>query len=81
MSDAKDLKNEKYKDILVRLRRIEGQVRGIQKMLQEDKDISQVVIQVQAITSALDSVRTELIKTELKNEILKSLDNITNLIK
>ena len=73
--------NIKHKDILVRLRRIEGQVRGIQKMLENNKEVNQIIIQVQAITSALDSVRTQLIKTELKDEIRKSIENITNLIK
>lgn len=76
MTDKTDLN----KNILIRLRRIEGQVRGIQKMITEEKETKQIIIQVQAITSALDSVRTQLIKSELKKEIMKSLENITNLI-
>ena len=42
--------------ILKRLKRIEGQVRGIQKMLVEDRECESLVTQLAAIRSAVESV-------------------------
>lgn len=41
-------------DILKRLRRIEGQVKGIQKMIEEDKNCSDILTQIAAIRSAIN---------------------------
>lgn len=41
-------------DILKRLRRIEGQVKGIQKMIEEDKSCDDILIQVAAVRSAIN---------------------------
>jgi DNA-binding FrmR family transcriptional regulator len=46
---------EELKEAQDRLRRIEGQVRGIQKMLQE-RDCAEVVVQIAAARSALKGV-------------------------
>ncbi len=40
-------------ELLVRLRRIEGQVRGVQRMLEEDRDCQDVLQQLAAVRSAL----------------------------
>ena len=42
--------------LLARLRRIEGQIRGIQRMLEEDRVCEDVVTQVMAARTALDQV-------------------------
>ena len=42
--------------IELRLQRLEGQVRGVQKMLEDDRDCEAVLIQVAAISSAARSV-------------------------
>lgn len=39
-----------------RLRRIEGQVRGLQRMIEEESDCAEVVTQVAAVRGALDKV-------------------------
>ena len=39
-----------------RLRRIEGQVRGIERMLAEDRDCIEILTQIAAVTSALERV-------------------------
>ena len=41
--------------ILRRLRRIEGQIRGVQKMIAGDRDCESIVTQLAAIRSAIDS--------------------------
>jgi DNA-binding FrmR family transcriptional regulator len=53
--------------LLTRLRRIEGQVRGIQKMLDEDRDCIDIVTQVQAARAALTRVETEVLKRHMES--------------
>lgn len=47
---------EKKEKMLKRLKRIEGQVRGIQKMIEEDRYCVDILIQISAIESALKQV-------------------------
>jgi CsoR family transcriptional regulator, copper-sensing transcriptional repressor len=47
--------------VLKRLRRIEGQVRGVERMVEEDRYCIDVVTQVTAIQAALDKVALELL--------------------
>ena len=56
----------KDKDALVkRLHRIEGQVRGIEKMVEDDRYCIDVLTQVAAVQSALDAVGLELLEQHL----------------
>ncbi|MFI7054607.1 metal-sensitive transcriptional regulator [Streptosporangium canum] len=52
-------------DHLRRLRRIEGQVRGLQRMVEEDKYCIDVLTQVSAATSALRSFALSLLQQHL----------------
>jgi DNA-binding FrmR family transcriptional regulator len=52
-------------DYLARLRRIEGQVRGLQRMVEEDKYCIDVITQVAAATRALQSFSLELLAEHL----------------
>ena len=45
---------ESKEDILKRLRRIEGQVKGIQKMIEEDKSCTDILTQVAAVRAAVN---------------------------
>ncbi len=47
---------EAKSDIINRLKRIEGQVRGLQRLVEEQKDCSDIVIQLAATRKALDRV-------------------------
>ena len=49
-----DIPEETVADLTRRLRRIEGQVRGVQQMLAEDRDCRDVLIQITAARKALD---------------------------
>jgi DNA-binding FrmR family transcriptional regulator len=52
-----DEKNyETKEDMLKRLRRIEGQIRGIQKMIEEDKYCFDILTQVAAVRAAINKV-------------------------
>jgi DNA-binding FrmR family transcriptional regulator len=52
-------------DFLRRLRRIEGQARGLQRMVDEDKYCIDILTQVSAMTSALESVALGLLDDHL----------------
>lgn len=52
---------------LKRLRRIEGQVRGLQRMVEEDKYCIDVLTQVSAATKALQSFSLELLEEHLSH--------------
>jgi len=47
---------------LKRLSRIEGQVRGLQKMIEEDRYCVDILVQVKAVRAALNRVEGELLK-------------------
>jgi DNA-binding FrmR family transcriptional regulator len=48
--------------LLKRLRRIEGQVRGLQRMVEEERYCIDVVTQVSAVTAALDGVALKVLE-------------------
>jgi len=50
-----------------RLRRIEGQVRGIQKMVEDDRYCADIMTQISAVQEALRSVGRELMRNHLKH--------------
>jgi DNA-binding FrmR family transcriptional regulator len=52
-------------EVLTRLRRIEGQVRGLQRMVEEDTYCIDVLTQVSAVTKALQSVALVLMEDHL----------------
>lgn len=51
-------------DLLKRLRRIEGQVRGIQRMLLDGRECRDVITQISAASSALDQAGFRLIASQ-----------------
>jgi DNA-binding FrmR family transcriptional regulator len=62
--------SERKEDHLRRLRRIEGQVRGLQRMVEEDKYCIDVLTQVSAVTRALQSFSLELLDEHLAGCVL-----------
>jgi CsoR family transcriptional regulator, copper-sensing transcriptional repressor len=52
---------------LKRLRRIEGQLRGLQKMVEEDRYCADVLTQISSVHEALRSVARELMRNHLKH--------------
>jgi len=53
-----------------RLRRVEGQVRGVEKMVDEDRYCIDVVTQITAIQAALDKVALELLRDHAKHCVI-----------
>jgi CsoR family transcriptional regulator, copper-sensing transcriptional repressor len=52
---------------LKRLRRIEGQVRGLQKMVEEDRYCADVLTQISSVQEALRAVGRELMRNHLRH--------------
>lgn len=62
------------KMIMTRLKKIEGQVRGIQKMIGEQRDCSDILMQMSAVKSALKKTNYLILK-RYANTCLKDLSN------
>lgn len=62
-------------DLLKRLRRIEGQVRGIQRMVEQDKYCVDILIQISAIRSALDNAGLILLEDHTRGCVAKAIRN------
>ena len=59
-------------DYLKRLRRIEGQVRGLQRMVDEDTYCIDVLTQVAAVTKALQSVAVGLLDEHVRHCVVQA---------
>ena len=58
-----------YQSIYNRLRRIEGQIRGIEEMVQKDRSVEDILIQLEAAKSSLSSAIASLIEKLLDKNI------------
>ena len=61
------------KGIQTRLRRIEGQVRGIEKMVDEDRYCIDVLTQVNAVRAALESVALQLLADHTEHCVTEAI--------
>ena len=59
--------------VLKRLRRIEGQVRGLQRMVEEDAYCIDVLTQISAATKALQAVATGLLEQHLHHSVADAI--------
>jgi DNA-binding FrmR family transcriptional regulator len=66
---------ENKDDVLRRLRRIEGQMRGLQRMVGEDAYCIEVLTQISAATRALQSVALELLGQHLSHCVQEALQS------
>lgn len=57
----------KKDDLILRLRRIEGQVRGLQEMIEQDRYCVDVLTQIAAATKALQSVAVGMFDDHLRH--------------
>ena len=71
----KSREDKEFKDLMNRLKRIEGQVRGVESMLEKDAYCTDILMQVSAITSALNSFNKVLLANHVKTCVA---DNIRN---
>jgi len=62
----KERSEQEYKDLINRLSRIEGQIRGIKRMLDEDCYCPDIITQVAAANAALNSFNKVLLTNHIK---------------
>ena len=60
-----DIPEQTIDDLLTRLRRVEGQIRGIQQMLLDGRECRDVVTQISAASKALDQAGFKLVASGL----------------
>ncbi len=65
MCKKKERSPEEFKSLMNRLNRIEGQIRGIKKMLENDAYCPDILIQVSAINAALNSFSKVLLSNHI----------------
>ncbi len=71
----KHREDKEFKDLIHRLNRIEGQVRGIRAMVEEERYCVDIITQVSAISSALNAFNKALLAQHIKTCVA---DNIRN---
>ena len=86
-SKNKHRNDEDKKNLIKRLNRVEGQIRGISKMVDEDRYCEDVLIQISAVINSLRSMSNEMLKShlstcvvdEIKKDNLDVIDEVVNL--
>lgn len=71
----KERDDNEFKDLMNRLKRIEGQVRGIENMLENDAYCTDILIQVSAVNSALNSFNKVLLANHMKTCVAENIRN------
>lgn len=69
----RDKEGKDYKCLVARLNRIEGQIRGIRKMVDEDRYCVDVLTQVSAVQSALNAFTKELLARHIKSCVVEDI--------
>ena len=69
----KHREDKEYRDLINRLKRIEGQVRGVSKMVEEDRYCVEILTQVSAIQSALNSFNKVLLSNHIKSCVVQDI--------
>ena len=64
---------EEHKKLMNRLKRIEGQVCGVEKMLDENAYCPEIMVQISAINSALNSFNKELLASHMKSCVVEDI--------
>ena len=67
-----ETQHKKRKDVVNRLSRIEGHVRGLRKMVEEDKDCPDILLQVAAVRAALNQVGRILLEDHMETCVLEA---------
>jgi len=67
------MKNQTKKNITNRLRRVEGQVRGLQKMVDGEKYCVDIITQSSAIRNALSAVEDLMLENHLSEHVIHQM--------
>ncbi|MCR4804976.1 MAG: metal-sensing transcriptional repressor [Clostridia bacterium] len=70
---TKQRSEKEYKDLMNRLKRIEGQVRGVENMLENGAYCPDILVQVSAINCALNSFNKVLLAEHLRSCVVEDI--------
>lgn len=70
---TKSRSEKEYKDLMNRLSRIEGQIRGIKGMLEKEAYCTDIITQVSAVTAALNSFNRVLLSNHIKTCVIQDV--------
>lgn len=70
---TKQRSEQEYKSLIHRLNRIEGQVRGVRKMVESDAYCTDILTQVSAISAALSAFNRELLSNHIRTCVAEDL--------
>lgn len=82
----KEREDREYKDLIRRLNRIEGQIRGIRGMVERDAYCTDILVQVSAANAALNSFNRVLLANHIKTCVTEDIkagkeDTVEELLK
>lgn len=72
---TKHRSEQEYKSLINRLNRIEGQVRGVKKMVESSAYCPDILIQVSAINAALNAFNRELLSSHIRTCVADGIRN------
>ncbi|MCM1158138.1 MAG: metal-sensing transcriptional repressor [Bacteroidales bacterium] len=64
---------DEYKKLIHRLNRIEGQIRGIRRMVEEDAYCNDILIQSSAVSAAMNAFNRELLASHIKGCVAQDI--------
>ena len=70
---TKERSEKEYRDLINRLSRIEGQVRGVKRMVERDVYCTDILIQVSSINAALNSFNKVLLAEHIRTCVAKDI--------
>lgn len=70
---TKERTSEEYRSLLNRLNRIEGQIRGIKRMVEEDAYCTDILVQVSAANAALNSFNKVLLAEHIRTCVAEDI--------
>ena len=73
LKTVRDKDCKEYQDLITRLNRIEGQVRGVKKMLEEDRYCVDILTQVSAISNGLNAFNKKLLANHIKSCVVNDI--------
>lgn len=70
---TKERSEKEYKDLIHRLNRVEGQIRGIRGMVEKDAYCTDILTQVAAVNAALNSFNKVLLSNHIKTCVMRDI--------
>lgn len=71
--DTKERSDTERKNLMNRLKRIEGQVRGLEKMVEDDAYCPNVLVQASAVSSAINSFNKALLAEHIRSCVVEDI--------